>query len=50
MFSYNYFYVIVCDNKTIDRVYCLTLGVIDSCKELAKQGHRVSIRKYKVPS
>lgn len=50
LFKNDYFYAVVCDHKTIKTTYCLTLDFIDSCKALAKQGHRVSIKKYRVPS
>ena len=48
LFKNTYFYVIVCNNKTIDTVYCLTLDVIDSCRELAKQGHHVILKKVRI--
>ena len=48
LFKNTYFYVIVCDNKTVDTVYCLTLDLIDSCKELAKQGHHVVLKKARI--
>lgn len=48
MLNDNYFYVIVCDNKIIDTVYCLTLDLIDSCSKLAKQGHWVVIKKARI--
>lgn len=50
LFKNDYFYAVVCDHKTIETTYCLTLDFIDSCKALAKQGHHVSIKKYRVPS
>ena len=48
LFKNTYFYVIVCDDKTIDTTYCLTLDLIDSYKELAKQGHHVVIKKVRI--
>ena len=48
LFKNTYFYVIVCDNKTVDTVYGLTLAVIDFCRELAKQGHHVVLKKVRI--
>ena len=48
LFKNTYFYVIVCDDKTIDTTYCLTLDLIDSCRELTNQGHHVVIKKTRI--
>lgn len=48
LFTSNVFYVVTCDSTTIYRTFCLTLDLIDSCKELAKQGHHVVLKKARI--